>query len=909
MQVTVDAYGHHAQEAPRVPADADASTDAVSSDRRLHIASSEGQLDGSQIHSSSMIVASANDQTAISHTLKLALAERRLSAQLPVSFLLDVMKRQEACIGFMKALSAHLQPVSAKNEACNLAFAHSSFDAAGSGRPQDLLAEDLGELTSDARAAVSAILSCCQKATANLEAGISCRDQQISQVQHEANQHAAEAVKRFKALQAEHQAQETELKELLDKAQKERTDLQRAVTELDSRCGEGRNQIAALQKALALTAPAIREQAGHAQQVSNEPAEAACIGLEQPLDSRTVSQLLQAASRCRELEKQRMMLEQELAAVQQRCEHEVQLAVASEHQAKAQKHSLERDVQALASEHQQQQAASHHEVAELWGTYAASQSDHKQQALASEERLQQLMAELNAGVSNQQRLRADLVASHEAQHLSNLEKDKLVSQHEEQVKALDQQIVELQGKLGDLQVRQEQHDVASTQAQHQLRADLKAKTEQQEHLQADLEASNAVQQQLKLQLKSAEAESQQLISADGRLAASLHPLEIAIEQCSHLSSVLQDQQSTHNTSSGRAAQLLQAAENRCRELESEVEKQQLLDEQHSKMAAVNLQPAEDRCRHLQCEIEDLGAHHQADADQFNALQASEDHCTQLDAELEAAQADHAREADAAAAASQAAERKCGRLAQELEAAQAGHAREAAIAAAASQATADYCMQLTQELEALQACRAEEADAAAAALQRASERCKQLELELAELNASAPQEADMAAAISQNAEGTAMAGSQPAEDNCGRLQLQHNACQDALQVAECMVICSWKSPVTGGDGCPAETNGLPVVPAGHAILAAQLNDLQLECADLRAQLGAAKGKLAASSANCDGSQSPSAGQMPIRLQPANQQCEAPCHVQVSVDRCRWEFQSMSSPGVSSCISPCHSTPII
>ncbi len=104
-----------------------------------------------------------------------------------------------------------------------------------------------------------------------------------------------------------------------------------------------------------------------------------------PLNPRTVSQLLKAASRCNELEQRCSSLTQELFSAKQVCEREVQLAKARECQAQHDCEYQEARLQSLASEHEQlegQKMAADQAILDLQCESSSLEASYNQQTAA-----------------------------------------------------------------------------------------------------------------------------------------------------------------------------------------------------------------------------------------------------------------------------------------------------------------------------------------------------------------------------------------------------------------------------------------------------------------------------------------------------------------------------------------------
>ena len=98
-------------------------------------------------------------------------------------FLNRLVRRQVACVGFMKDLSAMLQPT----DACRagLVLSASRVENSVLQGPGSLLVEDLGELVSTAKGAVAAMVASCQQSASELQAKLLERDRLVQTLQQQ----------------------------------------------------------------------------------------------------------------------------------------------------------------------------------------------------------------------------------------------------------------------------------------------------------------------------------------------------------------------------------------------------------------------------------------------------------------------------------------------------------------------------------------------------------------------------------------------------------------------------------------------------------------------------------------------------------------------------------------------------
>ncbi|KAK9817462.1 hypothetical protein WJX74_005728 [Apatococcus lobatus] len=614
--------------------------DACDSSAAISSASANADFNpGSISNDYSMAMIPSDNQLATGHFKELALVDNDPSAHLPAGLLENLLMRQGACVSFMKALSSLLQPASGnKVPDCTTIAASSDMleqSLSASLQHDVLTAENLDELASKARAAVVATLASCQKTVSDMRADIIQRDQHIRRLQHEAAAYDMEALaakraddtQREAALSnmtaREQQAREIDSVKLVDALRMEVMQLKEAIAEHKDRYNTAAEQITALETERAQATRAV-----------DKSAPMSFRGLEQPLSSRTVSQLLQAAAKCKDLELRCSMLEQQASKAHLESVHEIQLAAASEHQAQAQMHALEKIRQSRFSEHEQQQEALQQELAALHSVHHELHSQYEQHISANDKDVQCLQADLEASngiqqdlhdklqmsISCQQHLQADLETSQaigqqleeqlqkpseEMQQIA-AKQGRVIAEYEQQLQALEHQINGLQGDLDMLKAQHEQQSLASATGQR--------------NLQADLDASIYLERQLQQQLQSASADNERLMAEKSRLPASVTPLEDAIEQCSTLSSILQQQQAMFDVNDEEVAQALKASESRCQQLVSKLQIREASHDFHTEQLAQKLQAAENRCQQLVHESQEQQARHHVDDEEHAAHQ-------------------------------------------------------------------------------------------------------------------------------------------------------------------------------------------------------------------------------------------------------------------------------------------------
>ena len=542
----------------------------------------------------------------------------------------------------------------------------------------------------------------------------------------------------------------------------------------------------------------------------------------------TVSQLLQAASRCRSLEEQCSSLKQELVSVHQRCDDEIQLARASEHQSRSQHHTLEAQMRNLTAEHVQMNAVAQQEMVNLHDRIATQDPQHKLQVQQSVCAIQQLREQLQAAATEKQQLASakaqletDLQLAQESYARAEgacteakIRISQLVSEHEAQSRmAADMQAANNRCISLVINIEQQQatHFVdnqataAALEAVEERCIKMSESIKEEQRTVAALQAANDNLRQLNSNLEKERS------SHEASLHEAAYGPEAAEDEHTQLTRRLESQASSHKSDRQAAAAALQAAEDQCRPPSSSLMEQGSSREADSQATAGALQAVEDQCRHLSSSLAEQRSSHEADSQAAAAaLQAAEDQCRRLSNSLEEQRSSHEAESQAAAAALQAAEDQCRHLTISLEEQQSSHEADSQAAAAALQADEDQCRVLSSSLEEQRSFHAADSQAAAAALQAAENRYRQLSSRLQKQQSS-----------HESASQATAAALQAAEERSRGLEEQHAALQHAQSVA--------------ADGLrQAETKPSQQVTAGvHAIdadLAKQASESQLRTED-------------------------------------------------------------------------------
>ena len=348
-------------------------------------------------------------------------------------------------------------------------------------------------------------------------------------------------------------------------------------------------------------------------------------GVEHPLNPRTVSELLNAGSRCKQLEVRCATLDQEVALARQDCENVAQLARTHEAEAKDQKLWLEAHIQSLASEHEQlklAKAAADQTRADLQSQISLGQAQHEHETAALEDANCQLEDKMKVAAVDRGHFKVregQLLAA-----LSGMQSAADESSHEKQ--GLKDKHIAMEQDLQDITRKLQAAESKCAQPSNSLE-------QQSVHKQDEVEPSTGA-------VESAEAseaeEPHQLHEhhKEGTGEADASNMQIQAQQIriGDLVKQIAAQHAAHDSEAKTIAVALQAAQvghrQERQDLQAELAAAHDALSEAQRHSALDLEAAETRCRELTQKLKDCQAASR------EAQQASADRQDQASSQLE-----------------------------------------------------------------------------------------------------------------------------------------------------------------------------------------------------------------------------------------------------------------------------------